>query len=268
MFKPVQLKPVQLKPVQFRPVQFRPARFKPVQFKAVWFKSVVISAVMLAGIITLPTPAEARTPIARPQPARQQTLDVAGQFDYYLLALSWSPDYCAVKGSSDPQQCGGGKQLGFVLHGLWPQYTRGYPQSCTTEPFDPQMRQQFPNLYPSPKLYSHEWIKHGTCSGLTQSQYHQFAKALKDSVKIPTRYQRPRQPFRITATDLKRDFVQANPGFTGNGIAPSCSGAGRFLQEVLVCHTKDGQPGVCSAEVLQRSQKSCRQPNFLVRSVR
>ena len=154
------------------------------------------------------------------------------------------------------------------MHGLWPQYTQGYPQSCTTEAFDPKILQQFPDLYPSPKLFAHEWEKHGTCSGLTQVKYEQLAQTLKTSVKIPDRYQQPAQPFRVTLAEFKRDFVQANPGFTESNIAPSCSGSGRFFQEVQVGYAKDSKPVALSPGVLKQSQKSCGQPDFLVRSVR
>ncbi len=239
--------------------------------KTMLFKPAVLPAFMLAGILALPTLVEARQPVPRPKsasPTRSQSGDVAGQFDYYSLTLSWSPDYCATKGDSDRQQCGGGRQLGFVLHGLWPQYNRGYPQNCTTEAFDPKIMQQFPDLYPSAKLFSHEWEKHGTCSGLTQPQFHQLAKTLKDGVKIPDRYRQPTQPFRVTLVEFKQDFVRANPGFTADNIAPSCTGTGRFFQEMQVGYSKAGKPVALSPEVLRRSQKSCGQPNFLVRSVR
>jgi ribonuclease T2 len=238
-------------------------------FKKMTFNKVIFSALALAGIFAVPTLSEARSPVPQPKPQpTQKVQNVPGQFDYYALTLSWSPDYCATNGNTDPQQCSSGKKLGFVLHGLWPQYTRGYPANCTTEAFDPQILQQFPNLYPSPKLYSHEWEKHGTCSGLTQPKYHQLEKTLKDSVKIPDRYVHPSQPFRVTLTNFKQDFVQANPGFTDKSIAPTCSGSGRFLQETQICYAKDGKPTACSEDVLKRSQKSCGQPNFLVRSVR
>ncbi len=230
------------------------------------FKKVLLPALVVAGLGTVTSIAEARRPI--PQPTTTQTSNVAGKFDYYALTLSWSPNYCAAKGNGDPQQCGNGKQLGFVLHGLWPQYNRGYPQSCTTEAFNPHMIKQFPNLYPSKQLYTHEWEKHGTCSGLTQPQYHQLAKTLKNGVTIPDRYQHPSQPFRVTLAEFKQDFVQANPSFTENNIAPSCSGSGRFFQEVQVGYAKDGKPVALSPDVLRRSQKSCGQPNFLIRSVR
>lgn len=81
----------------------------------------------------------------------------AGEFDYYAMALSWSPEHCAIK-PADRDQCS--RQLGFVLHGLWPQYQRGYPSSCSRERLDPAMEQQFAGLYPSRFLYRHEWEKH------------------------------------------------------------------------------------------------------------
>jgi ribonuclease T2 len=230
-------------------------------------KKAILPAVLLTLMTLVPLSAEARRP-RNPQPAPAVSKNVAGKFDFYVMALSWSPDYCAAKGDRDPQQCGQGKQLGFVLHGLWPQYDRGWPANCTNEAFDPAMQQQFPELYPSAKLYSHEWEKHGTCSGLSQVGYHQLAADLKAAVAIPDRYQKPTQAFRTTLKGLKEDFVAVNPGMSVDSVAPSCSGAGRVLQEVLVCRTKDGGAGTCSAEVLKKSQKSCAQADFLVRNVR
>ncbi|CAB3778800.1 Ribonuclease [Paraburkholderia ultramafica] len=46
--------------------------------------------------------------------------NVPGKFDYYVLSLSWSPDYCSGN-AQDTQQCGPTKRFGFVPHGLWPQ---------------------------------------------------------------------------------------------------------------------------------------------------
>jgi ribonuclease T2 len=194
--------------------------------------------------------------------------NVPGQFDYYVMALSWSPDYCATKGGNDSQQCGGAKKLGFVLHGLWPQYNRGYPQSCSSEQLSSDLKRQFPNLYPSTKLYDHEWEKHGTCSGLGAKGYLQLSQQLKDALVIPDRYQQPAKPFRATIADIRREFTRANPAVKADGLAATCSGAGRFLQEITVCYSKDGKPGSCSPEVIKKSAQSCGQADFLVRSVR
>jgi ribonuclease T2 len=234
-------------------------------------KKAILPAVLLTLIVLSPLTAEARKsrkPKPQPQPAPSVSRNVPGKFDFYVMALSWSPDYCATKGDQDPQQCGPGKQLGFVLHGLWPQYDRGFPANCTNAAFDPSMQQKFPGLYPSTKLYTHEWEKHGTCSGLSQTAYHQLAMDVKTTVVVPDRYQKPRQPIRTTLQGLKEDFVAVNPGMSVDSVAPSCKDSGRFLQEVLVCRSADGGAGTCSAEVLKKSQKSCAQEDFLVRSVR
>ena len=56
-----------------------------------------------------------------------------GDFDFYVLALSWSPSYCAIEGDgADPAQCANGRPYAFVVHGLWPQYEKGYPRDCET----------------------------------------------------------------------------------------------------------------------------------------
>jgi ribonuclease T2 len=189
-----------------------------------------------------------------------------GQFDYYVMALSWSPDYCAAR-PDDREQCS--RQYGFVLHGLWPQYQRGYPADCSSERFDERMQQQFAGLYPSRKLYRHEWEKHGTCSGLTQQQFHQLAASIKARLVVPPAYQAPGQPLRKTVAALKADLQAANPWLAGNALAISCSGSGRFLKEVYVCTDKQGrQSQSCGDDVLAGERRSCRQPDILVRSVR
>src|SRR5262249_40589503 len=57
-----------------------------------------------------------------------------GQFDYYVLSLSWSPSFCeTATGNARRQQCGT-RPFSFVVHGLWPQYERGFPESCLAPP--------------------------------------------------------------------------------------------------------------------------------------
>ncbi|MEH2009557.1 MAG: ribonuclease, partial [Nostoc sp.] len=87
-------------------------------------------------------------------------------------------------------------------------------------------------------------------------------------IAIPAAYNRPNKPLRTTITNFKNSFVSANNQITADGIAPFCSGSGRFLQEVFFCYSKNGEAGICSAEILKRSRKSCGQPDFLLRNVR
>jgi|GEM_PF-284383 len=207
---------------------------------------------------------------ATPKPKRTATPTAQsadqGDFDYYVLALSWAPDFCAS--NNDPQQCAIGRRLGFVLHGLWPQYRSGYPSYCSSQKLPAQVKEQFPNLYPNDKLYAHEWEKHGTCSGLSPQEYLALSKQIKESVEVPAAYQRPAEPFRVTTVQLKAAFIEANPDFSTDGLAPSCSGSGRFFSELLVCFAKDGSPTSCGADVQKSSQRSCAQKDYLVRSTR
>ena len=166
------------------------------------------------------------------------------------------------------QQCSLGRKLGFVLHGLWPQFNVGYPSNCSNAKLPAAVKAQFPDLYPSAALYDHEWEKHGTCTGLSPEQYLALSKQLKDGVVLPTIYRRPEQPFRTTTAQLKKDFLAANPGFTDQTLAVFCSGSGRYLQELYVCFLPDGRPTACSSEIRNDAAKSCRAADFLVRSVR
>ncbi len=195
--------------------------------------------------------------------------DTAGTFDYYVLVLSWSPDFCATnpKAAKDPQ-CSVGSKYGFVLHGLWPQYETGYPHSCSAVQLSDAAKTQC-DIFPSAKLCEHEWTKHGTCSGLDSTGYLSLSGKLKKSVVIPESYKMPEQTFRTTVAQLKADFVAKNAGFTTDSVAPYCSGSGRFLKEIFFCYDKAHQPRACSPEVLKSSAKSCAQADgFVVRNVR
>src|SRR5688572_25487595 len=47
--------------------------------------------------------------------------------DYFVLALSWSPTFCASEQAAGERlQCGTGRKYAFVVHGLWPQYRKGW----------------------------------------------------------------------------------------------------------------------------------------------
>lgn len=213
-------------------------------------------------------PVEAAEPTISPRATAAPAAKPAGNFDFYVLTLSWSPDYCASNGAGDVQQCNSGKKYGFVLHGLWPQYNQGYPSNCSTQKLPADLKAEFPTLYPSEKLYDHEWEKHGTCSGLEPEQYLALSKELKESVTIPSRYKAPEKTIRVTVKQLKQDFVSANSDLSESGLAAYCSGDGRFLKELYVCFSTGGEPIKCSTEIHTRASKSCQNPDFLVRNVR
>lgn len=191
--------------------------------------------------------------------ARAQS--VAGVFDYYLLALSWSPTFCLTHQAD--AQCSG-KGYGFVLHGLWPQYTRGgWPQSCAPQvPLTAAEQKKGLALFPTRKLMAHEWYKHGTCSGLGATGYLEVADKALGAVKIPSQLQPFNSSYYFQADEIVRLFRQSNPGIGPDGIAVICSGP--QLSEVRVCMDKDLEFAACGRGV--RTQ--CRAGEIRVPPVR
>lgn len=189
-----------------------------------------------------------------------------GQFDYYAMALSWSPAFCATH--DDPNQCAPGRQAGFVLHGLWPQYARGYPESCSNEPLSGADVATYASLYPSPKLIVHEWQKHGTCSGLNPAAYFALTGKLRKQLVIPPAYQRPAQPVRTSYADFIAAFRAANPRLPDQSVLPFCAAGGHFLNEIHACFDKSGAGVTCGAAEVRRSENTCRQGSFLVQAAR
>ena len=188
-------------------------------------------------------------------------------FDYYVLVLSWSPEFCSNSQKTNEEQCKIGRKYDFVLHGLWPQHEKGYPSECSTQKI-PRKIEKKCNIFPSKKLCYHEWKKHGTCSGLNAAGYLDLSKSLKESVVIPNKYKLPEKPFKTTLDELKSEFIAANPGFSNNSIAPYCK-KGNYLKEVFFCYNKNGKPRSCSKEVLKKSAKSCgKKDGFIIRNVR
>jgi ribonuclease T2 len=190
------------------------------------------------------------------EPERER--NVAGEFDYYALVMSWSPTYCSEKESDeyDPQ-CDrqDGRRYAFVLHGLWPQYERGYPERCWTQrkPFVPQtIIDNMLDIMPSPKLVIHEYKKHGTCSGLDPASYYQISRKLFRSIRIPERYVNPNDAMFVSPAELEEELIEENPGLSADMLSVSCGGAGNRLREVRICFGKDGNPIACGSNEEQR----------------
>jgi ribonuclease T2 len=184
--------------------------------------------------------------------------NVAGQFDYYALVLSWSPSYCAENADRNEQQCDrrDGRRYSFVLHGLWPQYNRGYPSAChlPRRPFVPDdVIARMLDIMPSRSLVIHEYRTHGTCSGLDPAQYFSTALRLFNSIVIPPRFQSPSQAQYATPSEIRSAFLRANPSLGPEMLAVVCNGNG--LKEIRICFAKDGHPRACGAN--ENQNKLC-----------
>ena len=199
--------------------------------------------------------------------------NVAGEFDYYALVLSWSPTHCSSpEASGDTLQCErrDGRRYAFILHGLWPQYDRGYPEFCRTQrrPFVPQsLIDSMLDIMPSPRLVIHEYRTHGTCSGLDADGYYALSRKLFASIRIPERYVNPFETQFVSPTTLKREFAAVNSGLTPDMIAVNCvRGPGNRLREVRICFAKDGRPTPCGAN--ENQDRLCRANEMTVPPVR
>ena len=195
--------------------------------------------------------------IAAVSPAKAGFSDRPGDFDYYALVLSWSPSFCLEGNGSDPQ-CTSKRPYAFVVHGLWPQYDKGWPADCGSGR-EPRVPQQIVSsaieAFPTEKLINHEWQVHGTCSGLPMRDYFDLARKLYKGVAIPAKYADLSAPLDVTMPDLRSDLLKANPQLQSNMIAIACQKNGR-LKEIHFCYSKDGAPAKCGRNEVQG--KLCR----------
>ncbi|HRD76287.1 MAG TPA: ribonuclease T2 [Hyphomicrobiaceae bacterium] len=213
-------------------------------------KSFALAGLALAIGTTTAVLAQ-RGPGPGPAPFGAPKSHVAGQFDYYALVLSWSPTHCATATPGrDDMQCRprNNKRYSFVLHGLWPQYERGFPESCQTRerPFVPDaLITRMLDIMPARGLVIHEYRKHGTCSGLSPEGYFETSRKLFSKVKIPDRFDEPAAAQFVSPAELIAAFVAANPGLKTESIAVQCSRPGDRLKEVRICFTRDGAYRAC-----------------------
>jgi len=200
------------------------------------------------------------------QDARQNE---PGKFDFYVLTLSWSPSFCEASaersrtGTSQREQCGD-RPFSFVVHGLWPQYDKGFPEYCQQPAprLDRGIVSSMVDLMPNPRLIFREWDRHGTCSGLTARAYFDQVRRARAVVKIPDNFLELSEPLTVTPDEVEDAFVKANPGLTRGAVAVSCDS--RRLNEVRICLTKELKFQDC-AEI---DRRACRREKVVMPPVR
>jgi ribonuclease T2 len=226
--------------------------------RAVQATAVTLSFLFIFAIVAL----------AQDRPVQDHRRNTPGQFDFYVLALSWSPSYCEAADERTPtrapdQQCAG-RPFAFVVHGLWPQYEHGFPAFCQVPA--PRLNRTIVDgmldLMPSPRLVFHEWDRHGTCSGLSQSAYFEAVRKARAVVKIPAQFVELDKPITVKPADVAEAFVKANAGLSHSNLAVACDS--KRLQEVRVCLNKDFSFRDC-AEVVRRA---CKRDSIVVPAMR
>ena len=172
-----------------------------------------------------------------------------GAFDFYVLALSWAPQFCAShEEDRSSSECDPSRHFGFVVHGLWPQNNDAtYPISCTkAEPVNNDVVRQALAVMPVRGLIQHEWATHGTCSGLTTREYFSLMQRAFAGLKIPDEYEHPAQAVQDSPKDIEQTWASANNA-PADAFRTSCS-KGQMVG-VDVCLTKDLQFRSCGTAV-------------------
>ena len=207
-------------------------------------------------------------PFAGIASAQDRRQNAPGEFDFYVLSLSWSPSFCeeaSERGNSgrSQAQCGG-RPFSFVVHGLWPQYERGFPEYCQrpSPRLDRNIMTSMLDLMPAPGLIFNEWDKHGTCSGLAARAYFETIRKARAAVKIPEEFLQMSEPKTIAPDDLEEAFIKVNPGLTSSAISVTCDS--KRLSEVRICLSRDLQFRSCE----EIDRRACRRDEVVMPPIR
>ncbi|WP_281984432.1 ribonuclease T2 [Thalassorhabdomicrobium marinisediminis] len=193
---------------------------------------------LLALLSTLALPAQAQ--------------HTAGDFDYYVMALSWSPNWCALEGADrGSPQCDSGADFGWVLHGLWPQYERGWPADCRHSFRNPSRFETSAqaDLFGSSGSAWHQWNKHGSCSGLAPNDYYALAREAYSRIARPEVFRKLDRAVTLPASLIEEAFMKENDGLDADEITITCR-AGR-IQEARICLTRDLELRRCGDDVIR-----------------
>jgi ribonuclease T2 len=186
-----------------------------------------------------PAPVASTPTMTRPNKSALPAPSEPGNFDYYLLNLSWSPEFCYSH--KDAPECA--RHSSFVLHGLWPQNTNGsYPQDCSKAP-GPANPAQYSDIYPDAGLLEHEWHTHGTCSGLSADSFFETARTAFESFKIPPKLAQLDAQISLPPDQILALVTSSNPSIPSTSLVLSCGN--NYLTAVEVCLDKQLHPIAC-----------------------
>ncbi|KNG94283.1 ribonuclease T2 family protein [Pseudaestuariivita atlantica] len=188
-----------------------------------------------------------------------------GEFDYYVLSLSWTPSWCAIEGDArGSDQCDPRHDFGWTLHGLWPQFHRGWPSYCPTAERPPsrRMTREMADIMGSSGLAWHQWKKHGTCAGLPAERYYDASRTAYDKITRPEVLRQLTDPVRLPVSVVEAAFLRDNPGLEPDMITITCK-AGR-IQEARICLSKSLDFVPCGRDVV----RDCTMDNALLDPVR
>lgn len=178
--------------------------------------------------------------------------EIAGDFDYYVLSLSWSANWCTLEGDArNSPQCEAEHEHGWILHGLWPQFQRGYPSFCRTihRPPPRSMTRAMSDIMGTSGLAWHQWKKHGSCTDLSAEDYYALSRQAYESVTRPEVFRKLDKTVKLPASVVEEAFIKANPGLERDSITITCKSA--HIQEARICLSKDLELIPCGRDVVR-----------------
>jgi len=182
--------------------------------------------------------------------AAQAEGEKAGKFDYYVLSLSWSPNWCELEGDArGSDQCDPRHDHGWTLHGLWPQFHRGWPTYCPTSVAPPtrRMSNEMTDIMGSAGLAWHQWKKHGTCAGLQATDYYALMREAYARVERPAIFRKLDKDVTLPASLIEEAFLKANPDLGKDMLTVTCRDG--YIQEARICLSRDLSPVPCGRDV-------------------
>ncbi len=189
----------------------------------------------------------------------------AGEFDYYVMSLSWSPNWCALEGDArHSPQCDPAEDFGWTLHGLWPQYHRGWPAFCpTTEPQPRRsLTESLADIMGTSGLAWYQWKKHGVYAGIPAADYYALSRRAYESIQRPAVFRKLQNPVKLPAKIVEEAFLEANPGLEPDMITVTCQRG--YIQEARICLSKELQPVPCGRDTV----RDCKMTDALFDPVR
>jgi len=200
---------------------------------------------------------------------RAGAADQPGDFDLYVLSLSWSPDYCASH-RDDAKQCAADRHFGLVVHGLWPQFATPRLDTASGKPSNwpahcPNTQRNTPpgntppaaaaTIWPSLGLFRHEWQTHGTCSGLAPADFVDLTGQLRQRFQTPSALQPTQTDRPLAASDLRQAILGANPGLPVKGLQLFCHK--NRLAEIRLCLGRDGDHAYTACPATMSREDNC-----------
>lgn len=187
-------------------------------------------------------------------------------FDFYVLALSWSPTFCDSEAAGRNRgQCGADKNFGWVVHGLWPQNEQGWPENCPTPEgsrVPDRIGRTVMDIMPSMGLIGHQWRKHGSCSGLGMSDYFKLVRQAHDKIRIPDELAEVDRQSRTSPDAIEAAFIRSNPGLGRSAVAVTCDR--ERVDEVRICLDRSLGFRACP----EVDSRSCRRSDITIPPLR